>query len=50
MGTRRKTLKDSMGMSKNVAIYRLLKEKQNLKSSSSSYWLVFAAHDGTGGC
>lgn len=33
VGSRRKTWKNSMRLSQNVAIYRLLKEKQNLKSS-----------------
>lgn len=33
VGKRRKTSKNSMRMFQNVAIYRLLKEKQNLKSS-----------------
>lgn len=34
MWSRRKTSKNSMRVSQNVAIYRLLKEKQNLKPSS----------------
>lgn len=33
VGKRRKTLNNSMRMFQNVAIYGLLKEKQNLKSS-----------------
>lgn len=33
VGSTRKTLKNSMRMFPNVAIYRLLKEKQNLKTS-----------------
>lgn len=33
VGSRRKTLKNSMRMFQNVAIYGLLTEKQNLKSS-----------------